>query len=55
MFYSFYEVKISGQMKVKNDKFESFFWSSSQGSRHFLVFTSAVKDEQFVYNTKNHY
>jgi hypothetical protein len=22
MFYSFYEVKISGQMKVKNDKFD---------------------------------
>jgi hypothetical protein len=41
-------------MKVKNDKLESFFRSSSQGSRHFLVFASGVKYEQFVYNTKNH-
>jgi hypothetical protein len=56
IFYSFYEVKISGKMKkmkVKNYKLESFSWSSSQGSRQLLVLTSGIKYEQFVYNIKN--
>ena len=58
IFYSFYEVKISGKMKkvkVKNYKLESFSWSSSQGSRNLLVLTSGIKYEQFVYNIKNLY
>ena len=56
IFYSFYEVKISGKMKkmkVKNYKLESFSWSSSQGSRHLLVLPSGIKYEQSVYNIKN--